>query len=54
MCEYLSKSEDQCSQAMNHAIEDAMQNKLPIYNHMRSIAQIYLNKREMQFQLVLA
>ena len=50
MCGYMSKSKDQCSQAMKHAVQDAMENKLAIYDQMRSIVHTYLNERESSIQ----
>ena len=41
MSAYLSKSENGSSQAMKHGVQDAMENKFPIYDQIRSIAHTY-------------
>ena len=38
MCEYLSKSEDECSHAMQEALKDVFSKNLDNYNQMKSIA----------------
>lgn len=50
MCAYLSKSENECSQVMKLAVQDGIENKLPIYDLIRSIVHTYLNKRECRIQ----
>ena len=50
MCAYLSKSEDECSQAMNQAVKEAFEDKLDNYQQMKSVAQTYINKRECSIQ----
>ena len=50
MCAYLSKLENECSQAMKHAVQDGIENKLPIYDLIKSIVHTYLNKRECRIQ----
>ena len=46
MCAYLSKSEDECSQDRSQAVKEAFEDKLDNYQQMKSVAQIYVNKRE--------
>ena len=41
MCTYISKSEDECSQAMRQALKEAFEDK-----QMKSVAQKYINKTE--------
>ena len=50
MYAYLSKSEDECSQAMNQAPKEESENKLDNYQQMKSVAQTYVNKRECSIQ----
>ena len=50
MCTYLSKSEDECSQAMSQALKESFEDKLDNYQQMKSVAQTYLNKRECSIQ----
>ena len=50
MCAYLSKSEDECSQAMSQALKESLEDKLDNYQQMKSVAQTYLNKRECSIQ----
>ena len=50
MCAYLSKSEDECTNAMKDAMKDALQNKSDKYEQMKSIANAYINKRECSVQ----
>ena len=50
MCAYLSKTEDECSQAMHHAIKEAHENDLDKCHEMRSIAHAYATKRECSVQ----
>ena len=49
MCAYLSKTEDECSYAMNHAFNEAMASKLANYQ-MKSIVRAYSMKREFSVQ----
>ena len=46
MCAYLSKSEDECSQARSQALKEAFEDKLDNYQQLKSVAQTYVNKRE--------
>ena len=50
MCAYLSKIEDECSQAMSQAVKEAFEDKLDNYQQMKSLAQTYVNKRECSIQ----
>ena len=50
MCAYLSKSEDECSQAMSQALKEAFEDKLDNYQQMKSVAQTYVNKRGFSIQ----
>ena len=50
MCAYLSKSEDECSQARHHAIRQAFEERLDKYEQMRAIAHAYTTKRECSIQ----
>ena len=50
MCAYLSKTEDECSQAMHHAIKEAHENDLDKCHEMRSIAHAYATKQECSVQ----
>ena len=50
MCAYLSKSEDECSQAMSEAMKDAFEKQLDNYEQMKSVAHAYTNKRECSIQ----
>ena len=45
MCVYLSKSEDECSLAMTQALRDAFEKDLDKHEQMKSVANVYLNKR---------
>lgn len=50
MCAYLSKSEDECSNAMNQAAKEAYKNNLEIYDKMKSIVNADVTKREVSVQ----
>ena len=50
MCAYLSKSEDECSQAMNQAAKEAYENNLDAYEKMKAISKAYVTKREVSVQ----
>ena len=50
MCAYLSKSEDECSQAISQSVKEAFEDKLDNYQQMKSVAQTYVNKRECSIQ----
>ena len=50
MCANLSKSENECPQAMSQAVKEASEDKLDNYQQMKSVAQTYVNKRECSIQ----
>ena len=50
MCAYLSKSEDETSEAMKQAAKEAFNSNKTNIERMRSIARAYANKRECSFQ----
>ena len=50
MCAYLSKTEDECSHAMNQAFNEAMASKHTTYDQMKSITRTYSMKREFSIQ----
>ena len=50
MCAYLSKSEEECSLAMTQAVTDAFEKELDNHEQMKSVANVYLNKRECSVQ----
>ena len=50
MCSYLSKQEDECSQAMKQAVTEAVENNLANYQQMKSAAHAYSSKRECSVQ----
>ena len=47
MCAYLSKSESECSVVMKQAAQDAFEKELNNYEHMKSVANAYVNKNGM-------
>ena len=50
MCVYLSKTEDECSQAMSEAVKESLEANFSNYEQMHSIAQAYSSKRECSLQ----
>ena len=46
MCPYLSKSEDECSQAMNEPMKDELKKQLENYEKMKSVAYTFTKKQE--------
>ena len=50
MCQYFSKTEDQCSQAMKQAAEEAFENSMHHHDTMKTTAKAYLNSRECSVQ----
>ena len=46
MCQYFSKTEDQCSQAMKQAAKEAFENNMHHHDTMKTIAKAYLSSRE--------
>ena len=45
MCAYLSKSENDCSVAMEQAVNDAFEKELNNCEQIKSVANAYINKR---------
>ena len=50
MCSYLSKQEDECSQAMKQAFKESQERGAESYEQMKSVAHAYLSKRECSIQ----
>ena len=50
MCACLSKSEDECSHAIQEAFKDAFRKNLDQYNQMKPIVHEYTNNRECSVQ----
>ena len=50
MCSYLSKQEDECSQAMKQAVKEVFENNLDNYQQMKRVAHAYSSKRECSVQ----
>ena len=50
MCQYFSKTEDQCSQAMKQAAKAAFENDMHHQDTMKTIAKAYLSNRECSIQ----
>ena len=46
MCQYFSKSEKQCSQAMRRAAKEAVENNMHHHDTMKAFAKAFLNNRE--------
>ena len=46
MCSYLSKSESECSLVMVQAVREAFGKELEIYEQVKPISKMYLNKKE--------
>ena len=46
MCVYLTKSESECSLAMNEAVRDASEKELNNNEQMKSVASAYIGKSE--------
>ena len=46
MCSYLSKQEDECSQAVNQALKESLEKGAESYEQMKSVAHAYSPKRE--------
>ena len=49
-CQYFSKTEGQCSQAMKQAAKEAYENNMHHHDTMKTIAKAYLNSRECSAQ----
>ena len=41
MCQYFSKTEDQCSKAMKQAAKEAFENNMHHHDTMKTIAKVY-------------
>ena len=50
MCQYFSKTEDRCSQAMKQVAKEAFENNLHHHGTMKTIAKVYLSNREEDVQ----
>ena len=50
MCSYLSKEEDECSQAMKQAFKETLEKGGSYYEQMKTIAHAYSSKRECSLQ----
>ena len=50
MCQYFSKTEDQCSQAMRQAAKEALEDNMHYHDIMKTIAKAYLSSRECSVQ----
>ena len=50
MCQYFSKTEDQCSQAMKQAAKEAFENNMHHHDTMKTIAKAYRSSRECSVQ----
>ena len=50
MCSYLSKEEDECSQAMKQAFKETLESGASYYEQMKSVAHAYSSKRECSLQ----
>ena len=44
MCSYLSKQEDECSQAMKQAFKESQENGVGCYEQMKSVPHAYVSK----------
>ena len=50
ICSYLSKEEDECSQAMKQAFKETLEKGGSYYEQMKTIAHAYSSKRECSLQ----
>ena len=50
MCQYFSRTKDQCSQAMKEEVKKAVQNNMCHHETMKTMAKAYLNNRECSVQ----
>ena len=50
MCAYLSKSENECSDAMKQAVRDAFEKVFKNYDQLKSFANAYINKSKCSIQ----
>ena len=52
MCQYFSKTEDQCSQAMKQAAKESFENNMNHHDTMKTFAKAYISNRECSVQEV--
>ena len=52
MCSYLSKQEDECSQAMKQAFKESLERGAGSYEQMKSVVHAHVSKRECSLQEV--
>ena len=50
MCQYFSKTDDQCSRAMKQAAKEAFENNMHHHDTMKTIARAHLSNRERSVQ----
>ena len=50
MCQYFSKTEDQCSQIIKQTAKEAFENNMHDHGTIRTIAKVYLSNRESSVQ----
>ena len=50
ICAYLSKPENECSVAMKQGVRDAFEKELNNYEQMKSVTNVYINKRKCSIQ----
>ena len=46
MCSYLSKDDDECSQAMKQVFKETIESRTSYYDQMKSVAYSYASKEE--------
>ena len=46
MCQYFSKTEDGCTQAMKKTTKEVFKNKMDHHDTMKTVAKAYLSDRE--------
>ena len=50
MCSYLSKQEDECSQAIKQDFKESLERGTGSYEQMKSVVHAYVSKRECSLQ----
>ena len=50
MCSYLSKEENECSQAMKQAFKETLEKGTSYYEQIKTVAHVYSSKRECSLQ----
>ena len=50
MCSYLSKQEDECSQAIKQDFKESLERVTGSYEQMKSVVHAYVSKRECSLQ----